>query len=319
MSSDRWAVLGLAPARVPWFGHVTGWAMSGVVPLDFEKCLSPSDMTSRLRSERPHSAILVDGSMLGVDRDLLGAAAARDASVLVVDTPTSARDWASLGAASVLQPDFTPDELLQALRAHAQPISDRRTLAIAPPEPASRGTGILVAVVGKPGGGVSTGAAALAQTLAGTSVLGQRVVLADLSRRGDQAVLHDAPDVVPGLQELVDAHRLDRPSHEQIRSMTFEVPSRGYDLLLGLRRPRDWAVLRQPSLEAALDGLRHAFYVAILDVDDDLEGDQETGSADVGDRHRMARMAVTHADVVVAVGTPSLVGIRALVSRMLQA
>ena len=36
MTGGRWAVLGLAPARTPWFGQVTGWAMSGLVPLDFE-------------------------------------------------------------------------------------------------------------------------------------------------------------------------------------------------------------------------------------------------------------------------------------------
>ena len=97
-------------------------------------------------------------------------------------------------------------------------------------------------------------------------------MLADLARRADHALLHDAYDIVPGLQELVEAHRIDNPTVEAVRSMTFDISARGYDLLLGLRRPRDWAAMRRASFGASLDSLRHAYHVTVADLDDDLEG-----------------------------------------------
>ena len=77
------------------------------------------------------------------------------------------------------------------------------------------------------------------------------VLLADLNLDADQAALHDARDVVPGVAELVDAHRGGQPSADEIRTLTFRVPSRSYHLLLGLRRHRDWTVLRPRAFEAA--------------------------------------------------------------------
>ena len=40
---------------------------------------------------------------------------------------------------------------------------------------------------------------------------GGRVLLADLALRADQAMIHDAGELGPGIQELVDAHRLGHP------------------------------------------------------------------------------------------------------------
>ncbi len=51
----------------------------------------------------------------------------------------------------------------------------------------------------------------------------------------------------------------------------------------------------------------------MADVDDDLEGESETGSADVEDRNLMARTIVGQADLVLAVGLPGLTGIHHLV------
>ena len=140
-----------------------------------------------------------------------------------------------------------------------------------------------------------------------------RALLADLCLDADLAMLHDARDVVPGLQELVDAHRSARPSREEVHSLTFDVVNRGYNLLLGLRRHRDWTVLKPRTFESALTGLLASFDVVVADVDDDLEGEAQCGSIDVEERNVMARTATTRADVVVAVGGPGLKGLHGLV------
>jgi hypothetical protein len=312
VTGDRWAILGLAPARAPWFRQVTGWAMAGILPLDFVKCVSVEEVTARLRSASTFSAVILDGSLPGVDRDLLQRAARLGVAPVVVASPTSTTDWSALGAVASLQPDFARSDLLEILESHGRPLAPQ-TVTTAPPPPVVMTAGSLVAMVGRCGSGVSTLAAALAQGLAAEPANGGRVLLADLARRADQALLHDSPDVVPGLQELTEAHRGSTPSTEQVRAMTFAVPGRGYDLLLGLRRSRDWVTLRPSSFEAALGGLRRAYHVVVTDIDDDFEGADEGGSVDVEERNLPARTTCRHADVVVAVGTPTLVGVRALV------
>jgi hypothetical protein len=62
---------------------------------------------------------------------------------------------------------------------------------------------------------------ALAQGLANDDLHAGQVLLADLKLDADLAMLHDARDVVPGLQELVDAHRHGHPTGDEIRRLTF--------------------------------------------------------------------------------------------------
>jgi hypothetical protein len=125
-------------------------------------------------------------------------------------------------------------------------------------------------------------------------------------------MLHDTVEVVPGVHELVDAHRLGVPTPTEIEALTFPVAARGYRLLLGLRRPRYWSSLRRRSFEAALDGLGRTFSAVVCDVDGDLEGESATGSIDVEERNLVARAAVAAADVVLAVGRPGLKGLHSL-------
>src|SRR5690606_24659267 len=124
------------------------------------------------------------------------------------------RDRRELGAAALLDAGFGRAELHDVLRAHAQPIA-RGALATAVPPAAAGGAawrGHLVAVTGVPGAGRSTVAAALAQGLGDDPRHAGVTLLADLALHAHQAVLHDAGDVVPGLPELVDAHRYGSPS-----------------------------------------------------------------------------------------------------------
>ena len=312
MSVDRWVLLGLAPVRAPWFRQVTGWAMAAALPIEFVKCVSGEEVRARLGSARPHSAVLIDGGLPGVDRDLMGLASTERTPVIVIAGPTSPTDWTALGAAAVLDADFTRSDLLETLEHLAPPIHEHEAIEAVSP-PATAGRGQLIAVIGRGGSGVSTCAIALAQGLAADPVFGDRVLLADLARHADQALLHDAHDVVPGVQELVEAHRLGAPSSAQIRAMTFNVPSRGYDLLLGLRRPRDWIELRPSAFDAALSGLLASHLAVVADLDADLEGSEGAGSDDVEERNLASRRTVLEADAVMVVGRPSLTALRGLV------
>jgi hypothetical protein len=137
------------------------------------------------------------------------------------------------------------------------------------------------------------------------------VVLADLALHAQQALLHDAGDVVPGVVELVDAYRGTALDAAEVRGMCFSVPGRGYDLLLGLRRHRDWTALRPRALAAGLDGVRRAYRMVVSDVDPDVEGEAECGSLDVEDRNLLARAALREAEVVLVVGLPGIAGVHA--------
>jgi hypothetical protein len=112
---------------------------------------------------------------------------------------------------------------------------------------------------------------------------------------------------------VVEAHRVGVPSVVELRDQTFEVPARGYRLLVGLRQHRHWVGLRPRAVEAALASLRRLADVTVADVDADVEGEAETGSADVADRNLLARATMMRARVVVVVGEPSTKGLHSLV------
>ncbi len=315
MAGERYVLLGLGTARTPWFTDVARWATMGSLPAEFVKCISVEELRVRLTGGRPFSAVLVDAGTGAVDRDLVDVAARHQAAVLVVADGDPA-PWLALGAAAVLAPSLTREQLLDALAAHCHLVGGAVELPLDrdPSTLAVLDAGPLVAVTGAGGAGASTVALALAQGLAsGETASGRPVVLADLCLDAEQAVLHDARDVVPGLQELLEAHRRGHPAPVEVRRLTFDVVNRGYSLLLGLRRHHDWTVLRPRSFEATLVGLRSAFGVVVADVDPDLEGEAECGSVEVEERNLMARTVATRADVVVAVGTPGVKGLHGLV------
>jgi MinD-like ATPase involved in chromosome partitioning or flagellar assembly len=314
MATDRYVVLGLARARAAWFGQVARWATAAALPVDFIKTVSGEEVRARLRSGRPFSALLVDGGLAALDRDLVDLAGRHGCAVIAIDDGRSARPWRDLGVAAVLPADVERGVLLDALRAVAQPIARRDDAAVplVPVEPAQPGwRGRSVAVTGSGGVGRSTLAMALAAGLAADPRDAGLVVLADLALHAQQALLHDAGDVVPGVVELAEAHRGQALDAAEVRSVCFSVPGRGYDLLLGLRRHRDWTALRPRALAAALDGLRRAYRVVVSDVDPDVEGEAECGSLDVEDRNLLARTALRDADVILVVGLPGVAGTHA--------
>jgi hypothetical protein len=322
---DRYVLLGLARARADWFRTVARWATAGMLPAEFLRCVAAEELRARLRSGRRFSAAIVDAGVPGLDRDLIAAAEEVGCRVLVVDDVTSGRDWKGLGVAAVLAPTFSRDELLEVLAAHAEMVGAAVVDDGPRPDQAARPRGELIAVTGPGGTGASTVAIALAQGLA--TGLGQdrnrrerrgaasapSVLLADLCRVADQAMLHDSRVVVPGIQEVVESHRISVPPRSTLLDQTFEVPARGYRLLLGLRRPRHWVTVRARALEATLDSLQRLTDIVVADVDADVEGEAETGSLDVEERNLLSRATIARAGAVVVTGEPSMKGLYALV------
>lgn len=314
MTDERFVVLGLARPRAKWFSEISRWATSAAIPVEFVKCLTPEEAKARLSSGRRWSAFIVEGNVHGLDRDLLSGALEVGATPIVLTDPRVPRDWLEIGARATLPLDFDQASLITTLVEHAQPVArvepqfQERVSSTPPPW-----QGRLVAVCGTGGSGTSVIAACIADGAGRDVRHGGLVVLADLALHADQAVLHDAGDIMPGLPELIEAHRLGRPSPHEVQALTFRGETqRPYDLLLGLRRHRDWTALRAKAVESSLYGLRSAYRMVVADVESDLEGEAETGSVDVEDRNLLARTAVNTADLVVLVGRSDIVGIHQL-------
>jgi MinD-like ATPase involved in chromosome partitioning or flagellar assembly len=318
--SDRYVALGLAHARSTWFSEVGRWSVSAALPLEFVKCVTVEEVRARFRTGRPFSALLVDGTVPGFDRDLVDEATSCGSAVIVIDDGRSRRDWRALGATAVLASGFDRNDLLDVLEANTVRIGvgldEQFTRADTDVGAVSGWRGDLVAVTGPGGTGASVIAMALAQGLAADVRIGGLVALADLALDADQAMLHDAGDVVPGIQELVEIHRNAAPSAMDVRQLAYTVTDRNYDLLLGLRRHRDWVTIRPRAFDAALDGLRRTYKTVVADVSNDVEGERQCGSVDVEERNLMARSTTAAADVVVVVGAAGPRGIHRLVRLM---
>ena len=304
--ADRYVVVGLARSRCRWFGELARWATAGVAPIEFVKCLTPDEVRAVIGAGRPVSALLVDAGLTRLDRDLVDAATDAGAPTILVG-PTAAQDWEALGCIQTLDADFSRDQLVETLDRWARRVdrsAERPSRRIDLQGPVLRAP--LVGVTGAGGAGTSVIAMALAQA-AGED--GTDVVLVDGCRRADLAMYHDIGDVLPGLPELVDIHRTEDADPDQVRSVEFPVDGRGYRVLLGIRRPRDWAGLRPRAIDAAIDGLRRTHDMVVIDHDADLEREVDTGSVDVEDRHAVALQTVTRAEAVVVVVEPGLKGL----------
>ena len=313
MMNEHFVVLGVARPRSSWLTDVGQWSTSSTLPIEFIRCVSVDEVRSRLHSDRRHSAVLLGDDCAGVDRDVLEAARDAKCAPLIVSTGHLQREWLALGAASVLHAPLTPESLLAALRDHALGI-ERRPLRPHPPllEDTTE-HGRLIAVMGGGGTGTSTTALGLAGHFAtsphATTTSPPSVALIDASLHADQARLHDLGDMVPGLPELIDLHRLTTPGPDEVRNHFWLVPRHGYVVLPGLRRHRDWTTLRRRAARAALGSIRRSFDLIVADTDADLEGEKQTGSIDIEDRNQLARDLTTKADLVVLTARAGVTGV----------
>jgi hypothetical protein len=314
MPGARYVLLGLAGARSLWFRDVAQWANASSIPAEFLKCVSVDEVRARLAGGGSFSALLIDAGVQSLDRDLVETAQQAGCAVIVVDDRRGVREWVSLGANAGLTPGFDRKDLVDILATHSVMIGRvDRPVAHVDRGDVGGWQAPLAAVCGPGGTGTSTVAIALAQGLAADVRTTASVALADFALNGEQAMLHDAREAVPGVQELVDLFRSGRPTTEDIRSLAFAVDQRGYALLLGLRQRRAWSALRPRAFAAALDGLRRSYRAVVADVDADVEGEDEGGSVDVEERHTMARTTLAAADAVFVVGLPGMKGAHSLV------
>jgi hypothetical protein len=308
---EQFVLIGVTRARAQWSADLVRWSTSGTAPVEFVRCLSADEAHAVLGSGRRASALLVDARGPGVDRDLIDAAKAADVPTIVVTDGVVHRDWDALGCAAVIDHALDPTSLLEALGRHCVPVDRSRRpgrAVIGDPGDSTRGN--LIAVVGRGGSGTSTVAMALTQALA--SDPGRDVLLVDGAGRADLAMYHHVGDVIPGLPELVEAHRSDRLDPEEVRRLTFEIDQRGYSLLLGRRSVAEWVTLRRRAVSAALDAVRRSFDLAVLDLDADLDGQTATGSVDLEDRHSVTLCALDSAELVLVVGRAGLHGLHGL-------
>ena len=314
MTGDRYVLLGLAPARAAWFDAVAQWSNSAAIAAEFIKCVSVEEVRARLASGRRHSVLLIDAASPALDRDLVHSAADSLTPVIVVrDRLGPPFALSDVGVVAELPAEFSRDDLVEILGAHCRPVGRGDRMPAAIDDPVQPGwLAQMYTVCGAGGTGASTVAMALAQGLGMDARNGRRVVLADLALHADQGMLHDALELGPGVQELVEAHRLGSPEPQEVRRMTFDVPDRGYHLLVGLRQPHGWSALRPRSVDAAVEGLRRAFQVVVADVTGDFESEADGGSADVEERNHLARASVLRSSVVLAVGSPGLKGVYSL-------
>lgn len=298
-------VLGLVSRIAAWPQRVEAWSTAGQIPVVVSYCASVPHLQARLRADRGPAVALLDGDLSVVDRDLLTGIAAEGGVPVVVEGTRRHPEWSQLGATVVLPADFGQQQLLRAIGLAAPATRVHGTADGAP----------LVAVTGPGGTGASVTAIALAQGLAATR---GRVLLADCCLHAEQAMLHNAHGSPPCLADVVELHAHRTPTRGQVRQLAVGIVERGYYLLPGLPRARQWSRVRSGSLQPALRSLRSAFDAVVADVDPDVEGEAEGGSIEVEERNALARTVLADAHVVLVVGQPTMKGVYALVRALIE-
>ncbi len=80
--TERYVLLGLAPARAAWFRSVGSWANSGALPAEFVKCLSAEEVAARLTPQ-----VVTITAKAGAEGRLFGSVTAADV-VAAVESQT---------------------------------------------------------------------------------------------------------------------------------------------------------------------------------------------------------------------------------------
>ena len=121
--TEHFVVLGVARVRSAWFRDISRWSTSAALPVEFVKCVSSDEVRARLASGRPFSALLIDGALPALDRDLTDTARSAGCAVVAVDDGRARRDWAQIGVDAVLSEPADRDAVLAVLREHARPVA----------------------------------------------------------------------------------------------------------------------------------------------------------------------------------------------------
>ncbi len=310
MNEHKWKVAGLSRPDAEWFRDLARWSTAASIPVDFIKCVSVAEIQARLDAGEIFSAVVVGVETAELTRDFVSEMIASGAPVfLVASTKNGAEvDWSQLGISAVLPPDFRRTDLIDALNIHATPLTQQ-------PGPRLRTwtgpttQGQLVAVTGSGGTGVSVLSAALTQQLAAQRVT---ALLADLALNASQSVIHDTRDVLRGMQDLAEACRGGWLDQDELGSYLFCPQGRGYHLLCGLRRRRDWAGISDRSMRVMLEGLCRSYQLLVAEVEPDVSTADAAAGTAIESTH-IARAVIERSDAVVVVGVPSMLGVHAMV------
>lgn len=300
----------LSTPRNPWIHEFLRWANSGVLTLHVTKCISTAELRAHLEAVTPGHLALLDAEVPGVSTDLLNLCDATQTQVLLYDDRAMRHSrWQAAGVQHLLTRDSTLHSVSKILQAQ---LIDRvsetpHEFAYEPEAP-----GKLIAVCGTGGVGVTSTACLLAQGLVQQLPLDQSVLVSDFSFTADLAVLHDASDVMPCLEEFLDLVRTKHATVHDVRQLTHYVEERGYHALLGIHRAPGWSLVTQRTAHQVLLALRRSFGYSILDLPWALHGERETGFTDLDDYHALARLGASQADLVLVVGRPGLKGLRSL-------
>jgi len=202
VTAERFRLLGLARPRAAWFRDLSRWATSAALPVEFVKCVAVDELAARLHGSRVFSAVVLDGGLSSLDRDLIELVREAGAAAVVIDDGHGRRDWTALGVDAVLPEPLDRGLLLGTLVAVARPVArlDAEPGRLTAPLPAGW-RGRLIAITGPAGGGHSVLAMALAQGLATSARRSGMVALADLALHADQALLHAGDHVADVVQQ----------------------------------------------------------------------------------------------------------------------
>lgn len=273
------------------------------------RVLSPEDAVAE-----SFDVMVVDDITSFLTRHLVDVLHSQKKLVLGVFDPDTAPDGErrlkELGIDHTVEASAAPEEFLRVLDRMAEQLGPRSIAAtpgVASSAEVATTDGGSVLVVGGPEGGVGSTeiAVALARRLRGG---------------GRDSVLVDADDVNPSV-----AQRLGLPLHPNLRtavdalqhrseafpdSMTFPKHVE-VEVLAGLSNPRDWIELRPSEVVSVIDELASEKDSVVVDISARLEDLSYFGGPP---RYALARALVARADVVVAVGLPTPIG----VARLLQ-
>lgn len=166
--------------------------------------------------------------------------------------------------------------------------------------------GAVVVITGPPAAAGTLAARAAAASAAARP--GSTVLLADLTRRAVLDAVVACRSGPETLTSVLEASRLGAPAAEALEVAAPPGPA-GHRVLRGLAHPLDWTAVRAEAVDRALGALRARSELVIALVDPDLEGEAETGSVDLEDRHALTRWALAHASGVAVAAEPGPVGL----------
>jgi MinD-like ATPase involved in chromosome partitioning or flagellar assembly len=233
------------------------------------------------------------------------------------DEPTGKQRLVDVGADDVVECGVPPEEFVRritalvSLRLRAEPSAEPGTRlghilingARHAPE-ADPAAARVIAVGGPPGGcGATEIAIELARQARGR---GSTVVLVDADERAPSVAQRLGLPLTPNIRTAAE---ILFHGAGQLTEVVTPVPAAGFDALPGLGHPNDWHQLRPAEAVEVVKDLARAADQVIVNVGPHLEDLTEVGGPD---RFGVARAVVRMAGTVVAVASPTPVGITRL-------